>query len=313
MPMVFQSQVMHKLLESTRRIARCNATVLITGESGTGKELLTRALHQASPRAEQPFVAVNCASLPEQLVESELFGHESGAFTGADSRRIGRFEAAQRGTLFLDEIGELPRSTQPKLLRALEENEFQRLGSNDIRSADARVVVATNRDLLREVDARRFRADLYYRLNVLTLHVPPLRERSEDVPTLVSHFVERFAGEGEVRVRGFSGEAMRALAGHDWPGNIRQLRNVVRRACILATQEIIPHVELPQADDGAAEDVELPKLLERLSLREIERSVILHRLKRCRGNRSKVAATLGVTTRTLRNKMSEYRRLGYSV
>lgn len=313
MELIFQSQAMQRLLEQARRLARSRATVLITGESGTGKELLARWIHQASPRQEHPYVAVNCAALPDTLVESELFGHETGAFTGADSRRIGRFEAAQRGTLFLDEVGEIPRSTQPKILRALEENEFQRLGSNEIRCVDSRIIAATNRDLRREVESGRFRTDLYYRLNVLTLHVPPLRERREDIPLLANHFVDRFSEEGEVRVRGFSAEAMRRLAGYDWPGNIRQLRNIVRRACVLATTEIMEQVDLPEADDAGSDDLELPRSFERLSLREIERCVILQQLRRCNGNRSQVAATLGVTTRTLRNKVGEYRRLGFSV
>lgn len=313
MSLIFQSQVMQRLLEQARRLARSRGTVLITGESGTGKELLARWIHQASPRNEHPYIAVNCAALPDTLVESELFGHESGAFTGAISRRIGRLEAAQRGTLFLDEVGELPRATQPKLLRALEENEFQRLGSNEIRCVDSRIVAATNRDLHREVQSGRFRADLYHRLHVLTLHVPPLRDRLEDVPLLAQHFVEQFADEGEVHVRGFSAEAMRKLARYDWPGNIRQLRNVVRRACVLAERDIIEHVELPDEGGESPDQFELPQLFERLSLREIERCVILHRLRRYSGNRSQVAATLGVTPRTLRNKVCEYRRLGFSV
>lgn len=313
MHLIYHSPVMHQLLDTVRRLARSSASVLITGESGTGKELLARALHQQSPRRDAPLVSVNCAALPEQLVESELFGHESGAFTGAAARRIGRLEAAHGGTLFLDEVGELPRSSQPKLLRALEEQEFQRVGSNDVRTVDVRIVAATNRNLQEEAHTDQFRSDLFYRLSVLTLQIPPLRERSEDIPALVSHFVERYGSEGETRVKGFSAAALRSLVQYDWPGNVRQLRNVVRRACVLATEEIVSEVDLPKASETAPDIIPFPPEIERLSLRDIERSVILQRLRHCRGNRSQVAATLGVTTRTLRNKMSEYRRLGYAV
>lgn len=310
MSIQFQSPSMHALLEQARRLAKSGAAVLIAGESGTGKELLARWIHQHSPRSGDPYVPINCAALPETLVESELFGHESGAFTGADGRRIGRFEAAQRGTVFLDEIGELPRATQPKLLRALEENEFQRLGSNDLRSVEARVIAATNRDLLRESEGGRFRLDLYYRLNVLALAVPPLRDRREDIPLLANHFRERFAAEGDVMATRFSSDVIRTLSRYEWPGNIRQLRNVVRRACVLSTSEQIDHVDLPEGNESA--DATLPLAFERLTLREVERHVILAQLRRCAGNRSQAAATLGVTTRTLRNKMVEYRRLGFA-
>jgi two-component system response regulator HydG len=312
MSLLFQSQSMLQLLEQARRLAKSRGTVLITGESGTGKELLARWVHQHSPRAEQPYIAVNCAALPETLVESELFGHEHGAFTGADGKRIGRFEAAHRGTLFLDEVGELPKATQPKLLRALEEGEYQRVGSNDVRNVESRIIAATNRTLGRDAKAGKFRTDLYHRLNVLSLEVPPLRERREDIPLLANHFREQFADEGEVPVRGFAAATIRALSRYDWPGNVRQLRNVVRRACVLATADLIEQVDLPEAEEEQPDIISLPAALQQMSLRDVERHVILSQLKRCAGNRSQAAATLGVTTRTLRNKMVEYRRLGFA-
>lgn len=311
MGMLFQSQSMLRILEQSRRMARSGASVLISGESGTGKELLARWIHDQSPRVAEPYVAVNCAALPEALVESELFGHEPGAFTGAAARRIGRFEAAGRGTLFLDEVGELPKVTQPKLLRALEENEFQRLGSNDVRPVEARVIAATNRSLSRDVGGGKFRGDLYHRLGVLTLELPPLRERREDIPLLANYFRERFAGESEVEVRGIASDVIRRLSRYDWPGNVRQLRNVIRRACVLATSELITSVDLPDAEAEEPDIISLPMVLQQMSLRDVERHVILAQLKRCEGNRSQAASQLGVTTRTLRNKLMEYRRLGH--
>ncbi|MEW4526361.1 sigma-54 dependent transcriptional regulator [Maioricimonas sp. JC845] len=310
---VFQSRCMHALLERVRRFARASASVLITGESGTGKELLARRLHEAGPRVGEPYVRVNCAALPRNLIESELFGHESGAFTGASNRRIGRFEAAAGGTIFLDEIGELPLAMQVKLLRVLEENEFQRVGSNQDLHLHARVVAATNRTLEERVRKKRFRQDLYHRLNILALHIPPLRERREDIPVLVSYFIQRFRNEAEVAIRGVSSSVMRQLSDYHWPGNVRQLRNVIHRACILATGEIIDEVDLPSEDEPqTGTPQKLPAVFEQLPLREIERIVILSRLRRFDGNKTEAAAALGVTPRTLRNKVTEYRKLGFS-
>lgn len=304
---IYQSVRMQQLLQQARRYARSSASVLICGESGTGKELLAEQIHQASPRAERPYVTVNCAALPRDLVESELFGHEPGAFTGAAGRRQGRFELADQGTLFLDEIGELSVAAQPKLLRVLETGEFQRVGGSAALSANVRVVAATNRDLVREVSRGDFRGDLYHRLGVLLLKIPPLRERREDIPALVQHFVASYSSESAAAVRGVTPGVMRQLCAHDWPGNVRQLRNVLHRGCILADGPLIEQVEFDDESLPVEEEAPLPRELEVLPLREIEQQVILRRLQLFDGNRSRTAETLGVTTRTLRNKLSEYR------
>lgn len=306
---VFQSRVMHELLMQAKRFARTSATVLITGETGTGKELLARFIHQAGGKSEAPCLTINCAALPGELVESTLFGHEAGAFTGATARRIGQFEAASGGTLILDEIGELPLAMQPKLLRILEENELQRVGGSSPIAIETRVVAVTNRDLPRAVRRGRFRSDLYHRLDILTLTIPPLRERRDDIPALVQHFVERYAHEGAARVRGVTSEVMRQLAAFDWPGNVRELRNVIRRGCVLATDDLIRAVELPAAKPADSGVLQFPRSFDTLSLREIERHVILSRLRLFDGNQTRAAEALGVTPRTLRNKMTEYRRL----
>jgi DNA-binding NtrC family response regulator len=306
--LVFQSQAMLQVIEQARRYARSSATVLITGESGTGKELLARFLHEHSARLERPYVRVNCAALSETLIESELFGHERGAFTGADAVRRGRFEAAEGGTLFLDEVGEVSRRAQAKLLRALEEEEYERVGSNETRRLNARVVASTNRDLGHRVQARRFRADLYYRLNVLRLHVPPLRDRREDIPPLVQHFVRRFGGEAAIAVRGVTHQSMHRLCDHDWPGNIRELRNIIQRACVLADAPLLEIQDIPRLPDPTQSRPTAD--FDTLPLEEIERRVILTRLERCNGNKTAAAAELGVTSRTLRNKLQRYRRIG---
>lgn len=311
MSFVFQSQAMQQLFEQAKRFARTSATVLLTGESGTGKDLLAQLIHQQSSRRQQPYVRINCAAFSKSLIESELFGHEAGAFTGAHHRRIGRFEAASAGTVFLDEIGELPFPLQAKLLRVLEEREFQRVGSNDNLLLEARIVAATNRDLEQEVRRDRFRQDLYYRLNVLTLNVPPLRERREDIPALVNFFVQLSQPELERPVRGVSRDVMQQLCRYDWPGNVRELKNVILRLCVLAAGEVIDQVELPPPQPADEEDLELPEAFHRMPLEEIERQVILSRLRIHRGNKTEAAAALGVTPRTLRNKVTQYRKLGF--
>ncbi|MCA9054488.1 MAG: sigma-54-dependent Fis family transcriptional regulator [Planctomycetaceae bacterium] len=308
-PLVFQSPRMHQLVRQLQRFARSSASVLLLGESGTGKELLARSLHAESRRSRAPFIPVNCAALPAELVESELFGHETGAFTGATARRLGRFETAQGGTLFLDEVGELPMAAQPKLLRALEQGEIQRVGAAGPLPVDVRLVSATNRNLTGGVRDGDFRADLLHRLGVLSVQVPPLRDRREDIPALVQHFIKQFRSEGTEPVDGVSTEVMRQLTTHAWPGNVRELRNVIWRACILADTDRIREVELTGADEDTMDSNNLPAGYQSLSLREIEQHVIIERLRLFDGNRSRTAATLGVTTRTLRNKLAEYRQL----
>ncbi len=312
MPLIFQSRAMLEVLEQTRRYARTSATVLICGESGVGKELIAHQLHAGSPRAGAPYCRVNCAALAESLIESELFGHEAGAFTGAVARRQGKFEAAGQGTLFLDEISEVAPAVQSKLLRVLEEAEFERVGSNDLRSMQARVIAATNRPLAELVDSGEFRADLFYRLDVLRIEIPPLRERRDDIPMLAQHFVERFRGDSQAGVRGFKASAIRRLADYHWPGNVRQLRNVVHRACVVARQDLIDDSDLTSLEMHVPEEHPVAIPFESMSLAEIERRVILQRLEQCQGNKTAAAAALGVTAKTLRNKITEYRRLGHA-
>ncbi len=308
MTFVYQSQYMHGLLEQARRFAGTSATVLLLGESGTGKELMARYIHEHSPRASQPCVTVNCAAFQENLIESELFGHENGAFTGAVRQREGCIEAAQGGTLVLDEIGELPLSVQAKLLRVLEEHEFSRVGSHVVRRVHARIIAATNRDLAQDVADGRFREDLYHRLDVLSLRIAPLREHTQDIPALATHFVNRLAADGESHVSGIAASAMKQLKEFHWPGNVRQLRNTIHRACVMADDE---HIESFELSDPSRPQLKIciPPDLEQLPLREIERHVILARLQRFEGNKTEAAAALGVTPRTLRNKMAEYQQL----
>jgi len=334
MSIVFQSRAMLQVLERARKYARSSVAVLLCGESGTGKELVAKLIHDESPRRSSNYVRLNCAALSETLMESELFGHESGAFTGAQWRRCGRIESAGAGTVFLDEVGELPSSSQAKLLRVLEEREFQRVGGNETLHFSGRFIAATNRDLEEEIQACHFREDLYHRLNVLHLHLPPLRERREDIPPLVQHFIHQAQSELEHPVAGVTRRAMRTLCDYDWPGNVRELKNVILRFCLLSTSEMVDEVELPEQPRAAAirevkiasHSVEAPQVVcaqadpradilpmsfECLSLEEIERQVIIHRLRVFHGNKSEAAAALGVTPRTLRNKVQHYRKLGF--
>ena len=308
MTLIYQSQYMQGLLEQARRFAASSATILLLGESGTGKELMARYIHEHSPRASRPCVTVNCAAFQENLIESELFGHENGAFTGAVRQREGCIEAAQGGTLFLDEIGELPLSVQAKLLRVLEEHEFSRVGSHVVRRVHARIIAATNRDLEQDVADGRFREDLFHRLDVLSLRIAPLREHPQDIPALATHFITRFAAEGETSVKGITAPAMKRLKEFHWPGNVRQLRNAIHRASVMTDEEYIQSFELSQPSHHGLR-ICIPPDLEVLPLREIERHVILARLQRFDGNKTEAAAALGVTPRTLRNKMAEYREL----
>jgi len=287
------------------RAAATDATVLISGESGTGKELLARRLHRLSARAKAPLVVVNCAALPEHLVESELFGHERGAFTGAERRHIGYFEAAAGGTLFLDEIGELGEPIQAKLLRALEQRTIERVGGTDPIAIDFRLVAATNRDLASRVSEGRFRKDLYYRLEVVSIHVPPLRERPGDIDLLAPHLVGEIAERLNLSARPIAAAAMERLRAHSWPGNVRELRNVIERALIAAEAEIdvaaILELEgrIPEPGFGGA--AHLP-----LSLEKRERQAILEALERTGGHRERAARVLGISVRTLYNRLKRY-------
>ena len=309
-----RSKAMQDMLQILATVAPTEATVLITGESGTGKELVARALHAGSARSQKPLVTVNCAALAENLLESELFGHEKGSFTGAERRREGRFSQAHGGTLFLDEIGEMPLQLQAKLLRALQEGEVQRVGSDAPITVDVRVLAATNRDLRVEVAERRFREDLYFRLNVITMEVPPLRARAEDIPLLAAHFMERFAARNRKVLKGFSSQAMDVLLRYAWPGNVRELENAVERAVILSTGDLITERELPLAltderapvaavGESAAEGA---GSLAGLPLEEVERRAIVETLREAEDNKSEAARRLGITRATLHNKLKKY-------
>ncbi|MFV0349051.1 MAG: sigma-54-dependent transcriptional regulator [Halodesulfovibrio sp.] len=309
--MIGKSAAMLELTEMILTVAPTDATVLISGESGTGKELVANAIHAGSERAAKPFVAVNCAALTETLLESELFGHEKGAFTGADKRREGRFMQADGGTLFLDEIGEIPLALQSKLLRAVQQGEVQRVGSDTVLRVNVRVIAATNRDLYEEVQAGNFREDLYYRLNVIGLRVPALRERRDDIPLLADFFLRRFAEKNRKAVKGATPQAMDALVRHDWPGNVRELENAMERAVIMTTGEYVTLRELPRnLSDAQLTDVPIAAdgepALAGLSLDELERRAIMATLKECADNKSEAARRLGITRATLHNKLKRY-------
>jgi len=299
-----------ELLDTVRRVAQTKATLLIQGESGTGKELIARMAHYSSPRGENAFITVNCAALSETLLESELFGHERGAFTGAIARREGRFELAHGGTLMLDEISEIPPPLQAKLLRAIEEEDFERVGGTRTIHVDVRLLCTTNRDLAREVDEGRFRGDLYYRLNVVPVVLPPLRERREDIPLLVNYFLKRFSRQSASPVRKVGREALQILKRAPWPGNVRELRNVVHRAVVLGTGEELGPDDLP-AELAAGRPRRAPAgALVGQSIGEVERELILRTLESTGGNKTEAARILQVTPRTLRNKLGRYREDG---
>ncbi len=309
-----RSQSMKKLMDMMSMVAPSEATVLITGESGTGKELIARSLHFNSPRKEKPLVVVNCASITETLLESELFGHEKGAFTGADKRREGRFMQANHGTIFLDEIGETSPTMQAKLLRVLQEKEVQRVGSEETIKVDVRIVAATNRNLEADVANGRFREDLFYRLNVMNLNVPPLKERQEDIPLFAQHFLNKFADKNRKTVKGFVPLAVDMLLNYDWPGNVRELENAIERAVILLTGEHITEKQLPLNITKKYPDPDLstspiaaaPVMDGTRSMEEIEKEAILATLKASGGNKSETARRLGITRKTLHNKLKNY-------
>lgn len=302
--MIGDSASMRELAAMIRAVAPSEASVLILGESGTGKELVATALHEGSPRGKKPLVTVNCAALTESLLESELFGHEKGAYTGAQRQRDGRFVQADGGTLFLDEIGEMAPALQAKLLRALQQGEVQRLGSDKPIRVDVRVLAATNRDLEAEVREGGFREDLYYRLNVIALRVPALRERPEDIPLLARHFLTRFAARNRKTFRGFAPRVMDLMLHYDWPGNVRELENVVERAVILSPGELITEADLPANLRGAGKGVDVQPAGQ--SLEDAEREAIARTLEQVGHNKSEAARVLGVTRVTLRSKMKKF-------
>ncbi len=317
--MIAKGPAMMEILRTASRIARSKGTVLITGESGTGKERIAHYVHQNSPRRDGPFIRVNCAALSEQLLESELFGHEKGAFTGAHKQRRGRFELADHGTLLLDEIGEISPGLQAKLLRVLEEEEFERVGGNTTLKVDVRVIATTNRDLPREIAEGRFREDLYYRLHVLPIHLPALRERPEDVIPLARHFVEVYGRRNGRENLTFSPEALERLVEWDWPGNVRELENVVQRAVVLASGDRIEAGDLafgPSAPSRETEpeavdpEQDLARRLANKPVADIERWAILATLECTGGNKTEAARRLGLTARTLSNKMKAWKQAG---
>ncbi|MFC0228564.1 sigma 54-interacting transcriptional regulator [Serratia aquatilis] len=304
--MIGRSEPMRRLMEMIAMIAPSEATVLICGESGTGKELIAKAVHAHSLRKARPLVSINCAALSESLLESELFGHEKGAFTGADKRREGLFMEANKGTLFLDEIGEISLLMQAKLLRAIQEREIQRVGSNQVLRVDVRLIAATNRDLLAEVEAGRFRQDLYYRLNVVTVVSPPLRERCEDIPLLAMHFMAKFAERNRKSIKGFTPQAMDMLLKYSWPGNVRELENSVERGVILLTGDFISEKELPLSISHSTDEPQVD--LQGLSIQPlevVEKKAILAALEKTAGNKTEAAKQLGITRKTLLAKLQK--------
>ncbi|MGA2655911.1 MAG: sigma-54 dependent transcriptional regulator [Verrucomicrobiota bacterium] len=310
-----ESRAMQEVLDMVRQVAPSRATVLLQGESGTGKERIAKAIHQLSPRAQQPMVTVHCAGLAPTLLESELFGHEKGAFTGAYERRIGRFEKAQGGTLFLDEIGEIDASIQVKLLRFLGERTFERVGSNTTLTADLRLVAATNKNLAELAKSGAFREDLFFRLRVVEVWLPPLRERLEDIPLLAQAFLRQFATENEKPVNGFTAEALELLLRYAWPGNVRELRTAIERGVVLCRGDRITARDLPPAlreagAGGPAHTQPLPARTD-LTVKEAEKELIVRALKQADGNRTLAAAKLGMSRRTLHRKFHAYHLEGF--
>lgn len=297
------SPAMKRVLETVAQVAQASATVLIQGESGTGKELVARAIHRMSPRVGKPFVAVNCAAIPVSLMESELFGHERGAFTGAIARRDGRFKLADGGTLFLDEVAELDPLVQAKLLRVLQEGEFERLGGTQTIRVDVRVIASSNKPLMDLVRQKKFREDLFYRLNVITVDLPPLRDRKEDIPLLAQHFLAKFSRRNNKDVRAISREAMELLMAHDWPGNVRELENTIEHAVVLCRGDTIKVEDLPElvAKEGPARQYLTIQL--GTPLEEVEQKVIQETLRMTNGNKRLAAQLLGIATRTIYRKL----------
>jgi len=306
-----KSKAMKELIDLLAMVAPSEATVLIAGESGTGKELIAKSIHHNSNRKNHPMVIVNCAALTETLLESELFGHEKGAFTGADKRREGRFKQADKGTIFLDEIGETSATMQAKLLRVIQEREIQRVGGEETLNVDVRILAATNRNLAEDVKEGRFREDLFYRLNVVTLDVPPLSDRQEDIPLLAQHFLEKYAEKNRKSVKGFSPLVMDMLVKYGWPGNVRELENTIERAVILLTGEIITEKDLPsniiEPYSEKSDWIEKPRLdVANRPLEDIEKEAILATLEVTGGNKSETARRLKINRKTLHKKLKYY-------
>jgi DNA-binding NtrC family response regulator len=328
--LVGRSPVMVRLRQLIERVAQTDATVLVTGESGTGKEMIAREFYRQSPRRDQPYIKVNCAAISETLMESEFFGHEKGSFTGATERREGRFSLANHGTLLLDEVSEIPANLQAKLLRVLQEREFERVGGNRTIKVNVRIIATSNRDLLSYVEKGAFRQDLYYRLNVFPVIVPPLRERADDILMLAEHFLRRFARKHGVKVTGFADSARGAIMAYRWPGNVRELQNTIERAVILSEAGRLvtaaslgmpsylalndlppdPQLELPTGEPEAAPALPAAGKGEIFRLDELQKQAIQAALRQTAGNRTQAAAALGISIRTLRNKLQEYRDAG---
>ena len=305
--MVGKSKAMLELFDHIKTVAQSRSTVLIQGESGTGKELVTRAVHYNSPRSSGPFIKLNCAALPQELIESELFGHEKGAFTGAIKQTKGRFELADEGTLLLDEISEIEPPLQAKLLRVLQEREFERIGSGTSIKIDVRVIATTNRNLQEQIAKGLFREDLLYRLNVIPITVPPLRERKEDIPGLVAHFIDKYNKDNDKAIQGVTEKAMEALMAYQWPGNIRELENYIERAVVICQVDRIAETHLPlDVFSDASRSHRNGGVQVGMTVREVEKQLILKTLEAHDGNRTTAADVLGISARTLRNKLHEY-------
>jgi two-component system response regulator HydG len=304
-----QSRAMVRILETVAQVAPSEATVLITGESGTGKEMIAGAIHFNSPRKNGPFVKINCAAITETLLESELFGHEKGAFTGAHRQKEGRFRQAHGGSLFLDEISEMSLAMQVKLLRVLQEREITRVGGEEVITVDVRIIAATNKDLSREIEAGRFREDLYYRLNVVALEMPPLRERREDIPLLAQHFLEALSRENRKSIKGFTPQAMDRLITYHWPGNVRELMNAVERGVVLSRSEYLDEavLSLISGDESSFREISSGDAVNAaMPLNEVEKTTILKTLEAAGGNKSEAARRLGITRRTLHKRLKLY-------
>ncbi|MDD4923475.1 MAG: sigma-54 dependent transcriptional regulator [Dehalococcoidales bacterium] len=298
---IYKSAKMQRVVELVRAVSKSNANVLITGESGTGKELIARAVHNYSHRQNKPFVAISCAALPETILESELFGHEKGSFTGAHIQRKGKFEIADNGTLFMDEIGDMSINIQVYLLRVLEEQEFTRVGGNDLVKVDVRIISATNKDLKESIAKGKFREDLYYRLNVVNIELPALRQRTEDIPLLAGYFLKKFAAENKKEVSGFAPKVMDFLLKYEWPGNVRELENAIERAVVLARNNVINTDDLPQQTLRSTD-----LITSKESIKDVEKKHIINVLKESGCNYSKAAAILGISRVTLYNKIKVY-------